>query len=255
MPGKKLISRSDSIRSWRRLTSSALSSSGASTEGWQAQPAVRELRLAQRYDPTVGHLELSDIYGHIGLDEQHEKELAAALEIDPTSNIIKESWVNMLYLRALPDEGLAAQRKFFNLSPQGNHYLEKRMIKEAEPLITEAFKKNPDDGFVRADWALLRALQGKHREAQAAIPAIVKATESLRGFHHAAHTVARVCALGGDGREAVKWLRVAADAGQPNYTLCMRDSFLDPVRADPAFVEFMKELKARWEGYRRAFAE
>jgi serine/threonine protein kinase/tetratricopeptide (TPR) repeat protein len=224
-------------------------------EGWQAQAAVRELRLAQRYDPAVGHFELSDIYGHIGLDEQHQKELVAALEIDPTSNIIKESWINMLFLRKFPDEGLAAERKFFNRGPRAEYYLAKRMLKEAEPLIAAELKKNPENGFIRAQWAWLLALQGKHREAQAAVPSIVKATQALRGYHHVAHTIACIYALGGNAGTAVKWLRVAADSGQPNYTLCLRESFLDPVRNTPEFVEFMQQLKARWETYRRDFSE
>jgi hypothetical protein len=32
-----------------------------------------------------------------------------------------------------------------------------------------------------------------------------------------------------------------------------RDSFLDPIRKDPAYIQFMAEMKTRWEGYRREF--
>ncbi len=113
-------------------------------EGWQVEAAIRELHLAQQFDRNVGHFELSDIYGHIGLDEQHDNEIELALEIDPTSSIIKQSRVNMYYLRAKPDEGLAADQRLFNLSPAGRYYLEKRMLKEAEPLVIQNYQKNPD---------------------------------------------------------------------------------------------------------------
>jgi hypothetical protein len=39
----------------------------------------------------------------------------------------------------------------------------------------------------------------------------------------------------------------------PCYTLFERDPFLDPIRKDPAFIQFMTEMNTRWEGYRREF--
>jgi hypothetical protein len=39
----------------------------------------------------------------------------------------------------------------------------------------------------------------------------------------------------------------------PSYPLFARDSFLDPIRNDSVFVEFMTEMKVRWEGYQREF--
>jgi hypothetical protein len=41
--------------------------------------------------------------------------------------------------------------------------------------------------------------------------------------------------------------------GQPNYTLYHRDIFLDPIRQQPVFTQFMPDLKARWEAYQREF--
>ena len=64
---------------------------------------------------------------------------------------------------------------------------------------------------------------------------------------------ARICALGGKGDEALKWLRKTVNEGFPCYPLFARDSFLDPIRKDPAFSQFMAEMKTRWEGYRREF--
>ena len=39
----------------------------------------------------------------------------------------------------------------------------------------------------------------------------------------------------------------------PNYTLFSRDPHLDPIRKKPAFVEFMKELKAKWDVWGQEF--
>jgi serine/threonine-protein kinase len=221
-------------------------------EGWQVQPAIRELRLAQRYDPNAGHLELADIYMHIGLDEQYDREMALALALNPTSDIIKQTWVNVAYIRALPDQGAAAERKFFNRNPRAAYYIIKRMPEQAEPLVADAARNDPTSPWTRADQALLLALGGKHREATGAVPSILEAAlQTHRTYHHLAYDLARIYALGGDGPAAVKWLRIATDQGFPNYTLFQRDTFLDPIRQQPAFLQFMSELKTRWEGYQR----
>ncbi|CAN5707872.1 hypothetical protein BH20ACI3_BH20ACI3_03260 [soil metagenome] len=65
--------------------------------------------------------------------------------------------------------------------------------------------------------------------------------------------LARIYALDGKSEEALKWLRITVKEGFPCYTLFARDSFLDPIRKDPAFIQFMTEMKIRWEGYRREF--
>ena len=65
--------------------------------------------------------------------------------------------------------------------------------------------------------------------------------------------VGRIYALDGKSEEALKWLRVTAKEGFPCYPLFARDSFLDPIRKDPAFLQFLDEMKTRWEGYQREF--
>ncbi len=100
---------------------------------------------------------------------------------------------------------------------------------------------------------LLLALQGKHQEAEAAVPSILKKERRYRGYHHGTYNIARIYALGGKSEEALKWLRVTVKEGFPCYPLFARDSFLDPIRNDPAFIQFMAEMKTRWEGYQREF--
>jgi TolB-like protein len=224
-------------------------------EGWQVDAAIRELRLAQRLDPNVGHFELADVYAHIGLDEQHEREIELALELDPTGDTLKLTQTYMKFMRALPDEGLAATQRHFNEGPSARYYLEKGMLVEAAPLVEEELRRDPDDVWARDQWVLLLALQGRHREAAAHLPALLAGTHRVqrRGYHHVTYTAARVHALAGRREEAVRWLRETAGDGLPNYTLFLRDPYLDPIRSDPAFVRFMAEMKTRWEGYRRAF--
>ena len=127
------------------------------------------------------------------------------------------------------------------------------MLKEAEPLVEQEYHQDPDSIWKLVNLVLLMALQGKHREAEAAVPSILEKERIYRGYHHSTYNIARIYALGGKSKEAVKWLRVTVKEGFPCYPLFARDPFLDPLRKDPAFIEFMSEMKARWEGYQREF--
>jgi hypothetical protein len=49
----------------------------------------------------------------------------------------------------------------------------------------------------------------------------------------------------------VKWLRVTVKEGFPCYPLFARDPYLNSIRNDPAFIQFITEMKERWEGYQR----
>ncbi len=222
-------------------------------ENWQIEAALREARLAEQLDLSFPNFVLASLYFHVGLEERAAKEFESALERDPTSDTVKISYRGMYIYLARPDEWLAMNQRLFNRGPDIRYYLEKRMLKEAAPPIEEAYVKNPDAPESRRNKALLRALQGKHREAQAAVPRVMEKVRRDKGYHHFTYDVGRIYALGGKSEEALKWLRTTANEGFPCYPLFARDSFLDPIRNDPAFIQFMVEMKTRWEGYRREF--
>ncbi len=127
------------------------------------------------------------------------------------------------------------------------------MVKEAAPLVEEEYQKEPGSPYRFGIRVLLLALQGKHQEAQAAVPSILKRERRYRGYHHGIYNIARIYALGGKSHEALKWLRETVKEGFPCYPLFARDSMLDPIRKDPAFLQFIAEMKERWEGYQREF--
>lgn len=221
-------------------------------EEWQVGAAIREVRLAQQLDPDVGHPELGDLYAHIGLEKQAFEEFEIALKADPNNDEIKTFYINSYFILGRPDDALAARQRFFNRGPGLDYYMEKRMLKEAESLIEKEFQREPRSSWALVNQALLLALQGRQREAEAAIPSILKGRRN-RGYHHVMHHLARIYALGGKSQEALKWIRATVADGFPCYPLFERDPFLDPIRNDPAFLQFMAEMKTRWEGYQREF--
>jgi TolB-like protein len=220
---------------------------------WQIEEAIREARLAKEIDSSIPSNVLGALYYHVGLEEQSAKELERMLERDPTSDIIKRTYGVMYSILARPDEWLALNQRLFNRGPDIRYYLEKRMLKEAGPLIDQEYVRAPDEPGPRRDRGLLLALQGRHREAQAAVPRIMEKVRRDKAYHHYTYDIARIYALDGKGEEALKWLRITVKEGFPCYTLFARDSFLDPIRKDPAFIQFMTEMKNSWESYRREF--
>jgi len=220
-------------------------------EGWSVETAMRELRLAQQLDPNVGHAEMGDLYSHIGLEEQTTIALEQALKIDPNNEDAKTVYINALMIAARPDEALEASKRFFKSQPDVRYFLNKRMLEEAEEEAEKEYKRHPDAIWAVVYQTLLKALRGKHEEAQAAIPAIVSKERRYRGYHHDTYNIARIYALGGKPHEALKWLRTTVAEGFPHYPLFARDSFLDPIRDDPSFKQFLGEMKERWEGYVR----
>jgi serine/threonine protein kinase len=222
-------------------------------EGWKIEEAIREARQAKQFDSSIPNHMLGVLYFHVGLEEQATKEFELALEQDPTSEVFKRSYQAFYFHLARPDELLALNQRLFNLGPDITYYLEKRMLKEAAPLVEQEYLKNPDLPQRRRDKALLLALQGKHREAQEAIPWVMEKVRRDKAYHHYTYNNARIYALDGKSAEALKWLRITTEEGFPCYALFARDSFLDPIRKDQAFMQFMAELKTRWESYQREF--
>ncbi len=49
---------------------------------------------------------------------------------------------------ARPDEALEASQRFFNRGPDFKYYLEKRMVKEAAPLIEQEYQKDPGSPWI-----------------------------------------------------------------------------------------------------------
>src|SRR5215471_7243507 len=58
-------------------------------EGYQGEAAIREVRLANQLNPNVGHNELAYLYAHLGLEDLAAREVERAVEVDPTSEAVK----------------------------------------------------------------------------------------------------------------------------------------------------------------------
>jgi serine/threonine protein kinase len=222
-------------------------------EGFQMEPAIRELRLAQKLDATAGLMVLSHLYVHVGLEDLWVPLHERAIELDPSNQVNKSNLAGYYYITDRMKEGLTATARF-RLGPEVDYYRAKGMIAELRPFIEAEFKKNPVLALrSSANPAFLLALEGKHREAQATVPGLMKIARRDMAYHHVTYDMARVYALGGRPAEAVKFLQETADTGFPCYPLFQRDKLLDSIRKAPQFEKFLAAQKSRWESVKREF--
>ncbi|MDQ3254671.1 MAG: protein kinase [Acidobacteriota bacterium] len=223
-------------------------------EGFRIGDAIHELLSAQQINPNLGHVELAHLYQHIGLEDLAEQKFRRALEIDPTSEHVKNNIVGDYRIVNKYDEWLAANERFFNGKPTAWYYLGKGRLDEAGDQLEQALAKNPDNTTLRLKKAILLTIKGDFRAAEPEIHlALGKDPVKNLAYHHITYDIACVYALAGRSEDAVKWLRETAATGFPSYPLFEREPFLDRIRQSPDFVRFMAEMRAQFERYKRDF--
>ena len=230
----------------------------SSYEGFQNAEAIRELRLARQLNPNNVSPDLPALYGHVGLDDLAAQELKRAMEINPTSQSLKDLTTILPYLREDADEFWAAREKLGGglLYAPPWYYLRKGRLDVAQKSIDQRLPKAPRAYNLLIDQGLLFALKGDFQEAQSKIPGILATVPlSDQGRHHSTYDAACIYALAGNSNEAVRWLKETAATGFPNYPLFARDPYLDRIRKAPEFLQFMADQKAQWEKYRQEFGD
>jgi tetratricopeptide (TPR) repeat protein len=224
--------------------------------GWRLMDAIRENRRAVELDPGLSDNELGALLYHVGLYDEWEEADQRAIDLDPTNQQMKRTFVNEFYLVNRPEDALAMQRRLFgkDQAPDVRYFLANRRLKEAEPLIEDAMAREPNNPSTLERLALLRALQGRHAEAQALVPRILSIVQRNRNYHHVTYSIARIYALGGKAEDAARWMKETIDGGFPNYPLMASDTFLDPVRNAPEIQALLLRLRAQSEAFRAAAA-
>ncbi len=224
-------------------------------EGYQGEAAARELLLANQLNPNVGHDVLAYIYDHLGLEDLASRELARALEIDPTGDYVKSTTLLTYEVQSKYDEYAADQKVRHQDRIAAMYFMSKGRFEEAQKAIDEWSARQANLTELPPTQALLFALKGDFRNAEAQIP-IILSEHPLKDplYHHAAYDIACLYALEGKAPEAVKWLRDSAVSGFHLYPRYTRDAFLNRIRQAPEFIQFLAEMKAENERFRRALS-
>ena len=228
---------------------------------YQVEEAIRELRGAGAQNSSAAYSLLGNIYSHAGLVPQALGAFRRAREIDPTSALHLERLAAVYVWAGRFDEAQATYRQVLALEPKERNvevfsampFLYTGKFSEARRILEESRDRAPLNPVAPSYLALLDAMQGNFREAEAAIPDLAETSKLLLHGHHASYAFAGIYALQGKSAEAVRWLRRTAEGGMPDYPLFIRDPNLARIRNSPEFVEFISPLKARWEAMQSEF--
>jgi len=224
--------------------------------GWRLTDAIRENRLAIDLDPGLSDNELGGLFLHVGLYDESEKANQRAIDLDPTNQRMKFNFVTDFIATNRPEDALATQQR---LLPDEHfwdfwYFLSTRRLREAEPLIEKKMADTPNDVATLEALALLRALKGRHAEAEALVPRILYVAKRNRHYHHQTYTIARIYALGRKAEDAARWLKETIDHGFPCYPMMRDDTFLDPVRNAPEIQALLVRLRSQFEDFRAMVA-
>ena len=188
------------------------------------EAATRAIRQAITLNPTNAQARF-----RLGPINNYQAKYAEALRALQT--VPREAYpVNWTYARAIALIGL-------------------QRYDDASKQIDEGLRLLPNDqgGMIHSARALLRALNGRRKEA------LVDALEAERighgfgHFHHTAFTIGTVHAVLGDYVKAQEWLERTAAEGLPCYTLFESDPLLARLREQPRFQAFLAQLRREWE--------
>jgi Flp pilus assembly protein TadD len=228
---------------------------------YQIEEAIRELRRGAGYNSVEVRSLLGVLYAHVGLDRQAISEEKRAIEIDPANSLYLDRLGQVYVWTGRYDDARAAYGRAFALESEAQGtlqqsaipYLYTRQLKEARHRLERARDLAPRAVFPSAYLALLAALEGRFQDAEAAIPSDIHEAEKLREGHHAFYAFASIFALQGKSSETVRWLRKTVETGMPDYPMFAGDETLARVRSSPEFIQFMAELKPRYEAMEREF--
>jgi len=227
-------------------------------ENYQNDAAIRELLIARQLNPNTNHGELVGVFAHLGLDDLAARELKQALEIDPTSQSLKDLTKILPFLRGDADAWFEAlertPRRFAYVDPW--YYLRKGQLEDAKKAFDERLGKALEQRQLSSNHAVYLALKGNFHKAELeAIESVAKVEPYDQVRHHLTYNAACVYALAGDGPEAVKWLKDTATDGFPDYPLFAGDPYLDRIRRTAEFSQFISEQKEQYDRFRQEAGE
>ncbi|MGH2567988.1 MAG: protein kinase domain-containing protein, partial [Bacteroidota bacterium] len=225
----------------------------------QPERGLQELRRAIELNPNLSgaHEYLGAIYGHIGLLEEALVEAKKSVELNP-ANVEHQYRVGQVLLyQQQYAEALSVFETVKEVYNPGFVSSQKGIIlwylgreKDAWQLLKDALTKYPEDRFLNSTFAIMLAARGEEKEAEARIQNALERGKGFGDYHHVAYYAGSMYAFLKKNKQAVQWLQTAADNGFPCYPLYEKDPNLDLLRNDPMFIQFMAELKNRWEGYK-----
>jgi DNA-binding winged helix-turn-helix (wHTH) protein/Flp pilus assembly protein TadD len=216
----------------------------------------RSLELNPRADET--HHQLSMVYSHVGLLDQAQEHVRAAVDINPNNTMARfrvgvyTAWQcrfeeALAILKTVPSDvsPMLIDRVRAEVLVQIGH------LADARTVVDEYLSRHPRDegGSFTSVSALLLAKQGKSQETAAMVARAISIGKDFGHFHHSAYNIASAWAALNRPDEAVEWLEAAADDGFPCYRYFETDPNLESLHRHARFIALISTLRQQCQRF------
>ena len=224
--------------------------------------AINESDRALALNPSLDmpHLYRAAAFYHFGLLDRARAEIRLAMENNPMNRSEPLRYLGTTALlggKFAEAESSLRSSQGSTISESGGTYLAQALYyqgkkTEGEEILTVvAASKSAQAGRrAQAILASYLAARNEHVKARALITDVLAGTYM---DHHVAYGLGVAFAQLGDLTEARRWLTRAAAEGFPCYPWYERDPLMQPLKSDPAFQAFMKQLSNRFDANRARF--
>ena len=227
---------------------------------WDLTINESDRALALNPSLEMPHFYRAAAFYHFGLFDRARAEIRIGMENNPLSGtepvrlLGTTAWLGGQFAEA---ESVLRSAQGPTISESASTYLAHALHNlgkktESEEILSAVARSNSAQARRRAQAALASYLAARNEHAKArALVADVLAGSYMD--HHVAYSLGVAFAQLGDLGEARRWVTRAAAEGFPCYPWYASDPLMQPLRSDPAFQEFMKQLGNRFDANRARF--
>jgi eukaryotic-like serine/threonine-protein kinase len=224
--------------------------------------AVNESDRALALNPSLEmpHFYRAAAFYHFGLFDRARTEIRLGMENNPVSGTEPLRLLGTMALlggQFAEAESALRRAQGLTISESASTYLAQALYNqgkktEGEAILSAVTASNSAQARRRAQ-AILASYLGARNERVKARALIADVLAGSYMDHHVAYSLGVALAQVGDLAEARRWLTRAAAEGFPCYPWYANDPLMQPLRPDPAFQEFMKQLANRFDANRARY--
>jgi DNA-binding winged helix-turn-helix (wHTH) protein/Flp pilus assembly protein TadD len=231
-------------------------------KGWPHEQAIHAFKRSLELDPGADetHHQLSMVYSHVGLLDQAEEHVRAAVDVNPNNTMARFRVGVYAAWQCRFDEALAILKTVpSEVSPmlidrvKAEVLVQIGRLADARIVVDEYLSRHPRDegGSFTSLSALLFAKEGNSPQTEEMVAHAIRIGKDFGHFHHSAYNIASAWAALNKPDDAVDWLEDAADDGFPCYPYFEADPNLRSLRGHPRFTALMSTLRQRRQRFTR----
>jgi tetratricopeptide (TPR) repeat protein len=208
---------------------------------WQASEAALRKALALNPSNAAAYISLGQLLSGLGRTDEALAAVRQAVSVDPLAPAGIQQLAFTSYDARRYDEALTFARQVASLDPGRPrlNYLV-GLIKLATGALEEAAAACEKE---RVEWQRQTCLAIVYQKLDRSAEAAAQLEELKKNGDNSAYQLAQISAQRGELDEALRWLDLGRRVRDPGVVRAGIDQLLDPLRGDPRFNTYLRELK------------